>query len=327
MECPLCQGKVEEKSFTKSHEGYKFYPCPTCGAGFWWPLSGQSSEIYDLKGKNSVLGTTQESYFYRHNEEVLKLDEYHKPFFRQGNLPKGPATLIDVGCAEGAFLRQAQKYFDVTGIDFDEHSVSVARKAGLRNVYCASLEQFARDNPGKKFDVVTFFEVLEHQQDPAGFVKGIKGILKADGMIAGSVPLHMNPEPIALDGDLPPHHFLIFTKAGLRHFLEKMGFSEIEISEVFAGEQMRRASGVNTTLLKKAFFIKDNETSESSLRFRAYMQARKLARLSLPLVNAVFVPLRMMTKKKDIEKITEESKAQFIPMYFQAKLKGGSAGL
>lgn len=39
-----------------------------------------------------------------------------------------------------------------------------------------------------KFDIITFFEVLEHQVDPVGFLETIKGMLNPGGWIAGSVP-------------------------------------------------------------------------------------------------------------------------------------------
>jgi 2-polyprenyl-3-methyl-5-hydroxy-6-metoxy-1,4-benzoquinol methylase len=36
--------------------------------------------------------------------------------------------------------------------------------------------------------VITFFEVLEHQDKPREFLEMVKGLLKEGGYIAGSVP-------------------------------------------------------------------------------------------------------------------------------------------
>jgi 2-polyprenyl-3-methyl-5-hydroxy-6-metoxy-1,4-benzoquinol methylase len=53
-----------------------------------------------------------------------------------------------------------------------------------------SLEEFYEYAKEKnlKFDVITFFEVLEHQDKPREFLEMVKGFLKGGGYIAGSVP-------------------------------------------------------------------------------------------------------------------------------------------
>jgi SAM-dependent methyltransferase len=84
-----------------------------------------------------------------------------------------------------------------------------------------------------KFDVITFFEVLEHQDKPRKFLEMIKDLLKEGGYVAGSVPNRENffqkdfYEKKNLD--FPPHHFLRFSQKSLQRALEIVNFSDIEV--------------------------------------------------------------------------------------------------
>jgi SAM-dependent methyltransferase len=84
-----------------------------------------------------------------------------------------------------------------------------------------------------KFDVITFFEVLEHQDKPREFLEMVRGLLKEGGYIAGSVP---NRERFLREvdwkishADHPPHHFLRFSRRSLENALNFAGFKDIEV--------------------------------------------------------------------------------------------------
>jgi len=98
-----------------------------------------------------------------------------------------------------------------------------------------SLEEFYEYAKEKnlKFDVITFFEVLEHQDKPREFLEMIKGLLKEGGYIAGSVP---NRERLFVEidwkyyhGDYPPHHFLRVSKSSLEKALNFIAFKDVEV--------------------------------------------------------------------------------------------------
>jgi 2-polyprenyl-3-methyl-5-hydroxy-6-metoxy-1,4-benzoquinol methylase len=141
-----------------------------------------------------------------------------------------------VGCGDGRFLRHAKEQgFEVWGIDFDKKSVeNVKRNLGIDTVFAMSLEEFYEYAKEKnlKFDVITFFEVLEHQDKPREFLEKVRGLLKEGGYIAGSVP---NRESMFIEIirdnyiDYPPHHFLRFSKSSLEKALNFSGFKDIEV--------------------------------------------------------------------------------------------------
>jgi SAM-dependent methyltransferase len=97
-----------------------------------------------------------------------------------------------------------------------------------------SLEEFYEYAKEKnlKFDVITFFEVLEHQDKPRGFLEMVKGLLKEGGYIAGSVP---NRESMFIElirynhVDYPLYHFLRFSKSSLEKALNLSGFKDVEV--------------------------------------------------------------------------------------------------
>ena len=100
-----------------------------------------------------------------------------------------------------------------------------------------SLEEFVNFAKDKNliFDMITFFEVLEHQDNPKKFLKNVKEILKPSGIIVGSVPnrdsyFHRELNQILSKyADYPPHHFLRFSPKALFNTLQISGFREVQV--------------------------------------------------------------------------------------------------
>jgi len=203
------------------------YECPNCDVHWWEPLK-IIPEFYESEVFESCIAF--------HEGIGTRLGENHKAFFK--HFPSNVrGRLLDVGCGNGRFLRHAKEQgFEVWGIDFDKKSVeNVKRNLGIDTVFPMSLEEFYEYAKEKnlKFDVITFFEVLEHQDKPREFLEMVKGLLKEGGYIAGSVP---NRERLFAEigwkyfhGDHPPYHFLRFSKSSLEKALNFSGFKDIEV--------------------------------------------------------------------------------------------------
>jgi SAM-dependent methyltransferase len=157
---------------------------------------------------------------------LKKLKRYRIQFF--GNRKK--LTVLDIGCGDGTFLLElCKRGLDVWGIDLDKKSIEAARRLGLKNVYALSLADFYKFIPNVKFDIITMFDVLEHQDSPKDFLLIIKNLLKPDGLVVGSVPNRDGTFIYFYRGkidktDLPPHHFLRFSKDSLEKILNINGF-------------------------------------------------------------------------------------------------------
>jgi len=233
VKCPICYTEVEERNFKETYvspynnQEYKRYECPNCEVHWWEPLK-IIPEFYESE--------FLELYTIFHEVVGTRLGENHKAFFKY--FPSNiRGKLLDVGCGDGRFLRHAKEQgFEVWGIDFDKKSVeNVKGNLGIDTVFAMSLEEFYEYAKGKnlKFDVITFFEVLEHQDKPREFLEMVKGLLKEGGYIAGSVP---NREHLIVEIvwkyyhiDYPPHHFLRFSKSSLEKALNFSGFKDVEV--------------------------------------------------------------------------------------------------
>jgi len=139
---------------------------------------------------------------------------------------------LDVGCGNGVFMKEAQRLgYKVVGIDFDRENIKIAREHfGLNDVFPLTLEELITSYQDKKFDVITFFEVLEHMDNPGNFINSIKTGLKPGGHIALSVPNRERfLDPLG-DGDYPPNHLTRWNASSISSFLEKRGFEIIKVT-------------------------------------------------------------------------------------------------
>lgn len=92
------------------------------------------------------------------------------------------------------------------------------------------LEDFLKKYPDERFDLVCFYHVLEHLENPAEFLANIKKILNPGGYIAFSFP---NPHRLDLTllkrekWDYPPHHLTRWNEKSTEYLLNKTGYTKI----------------------------------------------------------------------------------------------------
>ena len=233
INCPICNTSINSHNFLESYispynkQEYKLYECSNCLLQ-WWELLKIIPEFYEKEIFNS--------YELFHKGMLKKISRWHEPFFQY--FPKElKLKLLDVECGDGRFIKYCREIgFEVWGIDFDKKSIeAIKRNFHIETVFPMSLEEFYEyaKNKNLKFDVITFFEVLEHQDNPRNFLEMVKDILNEKGWIAGSVP---NREKLFAEidwkyfhGDYPPHHFLRFSKNSLKNILKIIDFSTIEV--------------------------------------------------------------------------------------------------
>jgi SAM-dependent methyltransferase len=168
--------------------------------------------------------------------KVLQLEPGHKYFLSDAQAPDR-GDLLDIGCGTGNFLAAARAAgYEVSGTELDRNAASFAKeKLGLSRVFGLTIGEFAEKYPDDKFDVLTFFEVLEHQAQPAAFLERVKSCLRPRGYIGLSVP---NRERWLTGPDVfdyPPNHFLRWSPDALKNFLSVQGFETLSIREQPAG--------------------------------------------------------------------------------------------
>ena len=142
-----------------------------------------------------------------------------------------PGQILDVGSSTGLFLNEMKRAgWQARGVEPNQEAADYARQRFQLDVYTGFLQQ--AQFPGQSFDVVTYWDVLEHTASPAGELQETERILKENGLLVINIPnwnsldRHLlGPYWIGLD---PPRHFYVFPHHVLNAMLEKAGFEVID---------------------------------------------------------------------------------------------------
>jgi len=162
---------------------------------------------------------------------------YHKLFLKKILEQDKPLRIVDVGCAQGYFLKYCRDKYrhKVYGT---EHTIGFVDYA--RNIYDLDIYDDIEDIPEEKFDLINCFHVLEHMSKPDEQLKKFHAKLADDGYLHISVP---NGEELTASGFssvtfdyvFPQQHLLVFTEKSLRNLLYKTGFKVVKINRVLYG--------------------------------------------------------------------------------------------
>lgn len=216
--CPACNQSFSSEILEVFHS-FTLHACPDCGLHYWEPRTLPDSGWYE----RMYLGR---------DVHLLPLAPGHRAFLNDPAAPRS-GTLLDIGCGTGNFLLAAQNAgFAVTGIELDPAAVRyILDYCGISNVLPLTVAELRHSRPESTFDVVAFFEVLEHQADPAQFLQNARASLRSRGFIALTVPNRARwstgPDPI----DYPPNHFLRWDRRSLEKFLDTHGFEVLSFRE------------------------------------------------------------------------------------------------
>ena len=220
--CPACNEKARDGAIEEFGR-HELFECRACGLQFWDPR-----EMPDARWYEQMYGGRDET--------LLPLEPGHK-YFLADAMASRSGELLDIGCGSGNFLAAARDAgYRVTGIELDSKAAQFAKdRVGLPRVFPLTISEFADRHTDEKFDVVTFFEVLEHQATPVEFLQKVRMCLKPRGTIALSVPNRerwmTGPDVL----DYPPNHFLRWNAAALKNLLIAHGFEIMSVREQPAG--------------------------------------------------------------------------------------------
>ncbi len=170
--------------------------------------------------------------------------------------------LLDVGCATGIFLDGMRQFgWQVQGVEPVPSAAEYARVRFGLDVFCGQLE--AANFPGRSFDVITLWDVLEHVHEPRLLLAEIARLLRPGGLLILSLP---NPDSLEarllgrfwIGWDLP-RHLNLFRPQLLKLQLARFGLCVTNIRSFTAGyavlvmslDQYLRAVGHNNQLITR----------------------------------------------------------------------------
>jgi SAM-dependent methyltransferase len=295
MNCIICGTKIKKiEKLTYKKKTYDICHCESCDIKFDKHIKKTSQKFY-------------EELYHTWNVEGINIRGLiwgNHQFFRQVTNLQGnrKARVLDIGCADGLFVQEAiRRGYKAYGVDINPELIDEARKFyHIKTVYCGELSVI-RKYVKEQFDVITFFDVLEHLEDPKGFIIELKKYLTKNGYVFVSIPNRdTTPRFLPLDGDLPPHHLTWWSKKSLYSLFEKNGY-EVKAYKTQGIYPVDMAVWFDQLVTDKIKFFSKMKSSVQSSTMGSQNKSRlkniyRLKLLEIKILTAVFfIPSLVLT--------------------------------
>lgn len=237
--CPVCEGSgltvlepaSDFQAFLTSGDEFTFHMglsgCQTCGFIFLNPRATQDemSRYYSLQARKPRSFESLE-------EPYADLLDFQASFIRQRWKPQGAQRILDIGAAEGFFLRrlaaECERPPQLEGIEPGSVYAEAAR-ALLPDAVIHEDVLESTNLPAAAYDLVTIRHVLEHLIEPVAALKIIRPLLKPDGILHVEIP-DVSKIPPTISPFIHHEHMNSFTPSTLRLAMERAGL-EILVHE------------------------------------------------------------------------------------------------
>ncbi len=225
--CRICAGPTVPHLRRNSYEVVR---CGDCGFMFaLMPERYDAASIY----RNDVYFTSEGECGIANYDGLWRrrLTPFYLPRLGRIEGLQKPASLLDIGCAAGYFMKAAQDHgWRVAGIELSAAMRHRAAELTGQRVF-ESIDQAVAS--GERFECVTMFEVIEHLSDPLGTMREVAKLLVPNGLLALSTPNCECPGaeaglPINVWFD-PPEHISYFSIKTLPECLGRAGFRTIAL--------------------------------------------------------------------------------------------------
>lgn len=166
--------------------------CGQCGFVSADPALAGGEQFYREVDSNDYFSTARQEF-------ARTID-----FARQHSLKR----VLDVGCGSGIFLDQARSAgLQTHGLELNKAVAARTRSKG-HQIFEGLLDELANTPAPPQFDLITFFQVVEHLADPVKVLKDAARLLAPSGYIAIAVPSATGVYRLVPwdPSQWPPHH-------------------------------------------------------------------------------------------------------------------------
>jgi SAM-dependent methyltransferase len=232
--CPACGGiaisggvEIPDHEYDLNHVA-RYSECRGCGTLFQLPMP-TVSELRDFY--------PPEYHSLTHAGLLSKVRNTLR-IRRLAKLATADGAILDYGCGDGEFLKQAadatpgRKFW---GFEIAARHETIVAKGGAVTLIKGDLPDLMRVLPN--CSLITLNHVIEHLPDPLTTVTALTSKLSAGGVFEGQTPAANSLERDIFgarwSGYHAPRHTVIFSSNGLRRFLERCGLSDPIVRAAF----------------------------------------------------------------------------------------------
>lgn len=241
---------IQVEAFRCTNPGYGHHPqvveCCHCGFVYANPRWSEA-ELIDAYG-----AVEDETYVAERTGRVLTFQK-HLRHMEKRTGPGNGRSLLDIGAYIGVFVEVAQKAgWQAMGVEPSDWAATVAQKRGL-NVIVGT--QDAPALSGKRFDVITMWDVIEHVDRPSEEMAKAYHLLKPGGWLVLHT-MDINSLTAKVMGSRWPWfmdmHLHYFSQKSMAQMLAKNGYEVVWSGDM--GRYLRlgyiasRVGGLNKTL-------------------------------------------------------------------------------
>jgi SAM-dependent methyltransferase len=198
-------------------ETIRFDACTRCGLQTATPMRSWSTDNYPR---------AEYGLAFDHAESLRDLET------------RPPLAVLELGCADGAFLAAAKRLgHHPLGLDFVPESVAAARGRGVE-AHAGDVAALAQLAPGRRYDAVAMFQIIEHLVDPNAVFADISRVAGPGSRLYVGCPSdrrysrHHRHAATVGDSDYwdwPPAHTMRWTDAAFHAFLPRHGWNVARI--------------------------------------------------------------------------------------------------
>jgi len=222
--CPAC-GRATVHRFLYEKNGCDILRCQQCGLGRAETTGFDPQSYYTT---DYFSGRRSDGYAdYMGTEQILRREFARCVQFIRKYRPSG--RLLEVGCAYGFFLKEAKRFFDVTGIELAENAAEHCRRSGLK-VFTGPADDEMLGRIGA-FDTIVMLDVMEHLPSPRDTIVHLERHLNPGGIILITTgdfgSLHARVAGAHWRLMTPPQHLWFFSQASVRTVAASVGL-EVE---------------------------------------------------------------------------------------------------
>lgn len=224
--CPSC-GLTTPHSRVYSKWSFDITRCRTCGLGATvTPPDFDPATLYDAA---YYQGGRVDGYAdYAGSEQVLRA-EFRRVVAELRKTGPSSGRLLEIGCAHGFFLLEAQPYYECQGVDISADAIHEAQRRGLNARQGRPGEdEFALESP---VDVVVLLDCVEHLPRPDKTLEWAYQALSPGGTLLIATGDWDSPLARWMGKRwrlmTPPQHLHFFSRKSLTSMSRRLGFTVV----------------------------------------------------------------------------------------------------